>query len=193
LTIFLFISIVICYVKAKNYIIPTTIETAEDKILRFHESEATRLANNELISPILANDDAINELKEKAKSMSEEEVTKAITTYIKKAETAEKALIYKEALREYEKALFLATGFDFKDEIGRISFLVLELDKKIKEMDLDYAINAAEKAEKRKDYINAINYYKQGLKILKEVQEFNGNESRIKKLEKKIVNLQKHL
>ncbi len=177
----------------QKYIFPTTIEIAEDKILRFHESEATRLANNELISPIIANDDAINDLKEKAKYMSEEEVKKAITTYIKKAETAEKALILKEALREYEKALFLATGFDFKDEIGRISFLVLELDKRIKEMDLDYAINAAEKAEKRKDYINAINYYKQGLKILKEVQEFNGNESRIKKLKKKIVNLQKHL
>ncbi len=177
----------------KNYIFPTTIEIAEDKILRFHESEATRLANNELISPILANDDAISDLKENAKYMSEEEVKKAIVTYIKKAETAEKALIYKEALREYEKALFLATGFDFKDDIGRISFSVLELDKKIKNMDLDYAINIAEKAEKRKDYINAINYYKQGVKILKEVKEFNGNESRIKKLEKKIINLQKHL
>ncbi|NVM38005.1 MAG: hypothetical protein HWN81_20595 [Candidatus Lokiarchaeota archaeon] len=177
----------------QNYIFPTTIEIAEDKILRFHESEATRLANNELISPIIANDDAINDLKEKAKYMSEEEVKKAIAAYIKKAETAEKALIYTEALREYEKALFLATGFDFIEEIGRISFLVLELDKRIKEMDLDYAINAAEKAEKRKDYINAINYYKQGLKILKEVQEFNGNESRIKKFEKKIINLQKHL
>jgi len=177
----------------QNYIIPTTIELAEDKILRFQETQAMRLANNELISPIIANDDAINELKEKAKSMSEEEVTRAIDSYIKKAETAEKALIYKEALREYEKALFLATGFDFKDDIGRISFSVLELDKKIKEMDLDYAINAAEKAEKRKDYIKAINYYKQGLKILKEVQDFNGNESRIKKLEKKILNLQKNL
>lgn len=177
----------------QNYIFPTTIEIAEDKILRFHESEATRLANNELISQITSNDDAITDLKEEAKYMSEEEVKKAIANYIKKAETAEKALIYKEALREYEKALFLATGFNFKEDIGRISFSVLELDKKIKEMDLDYAINAAEKAEKRKDYINAINYYKQGLKILKDVQEFNGNESRIKKLEKKILNLQKHL
>jgi len=176
-----------------NFIIPTTIETAENNILRFQETEATRLANNELISPIIANDDAIHELKEKAKNMSEEEVRKAINTFTKKAETAEKALIYKEAQREYEKALFLATGFDFKEDIGRISFLVLELDKKIKGLDLDYALKAGEKAEKRKDYINAINYYQQCLKILKDVQDFNGNESRIKKLGKKIVNLQKHL
>ncbi|MFX1503320.1 MAG: hypothetical protein ACFFDH_20325 [Promethearchaeota archaeon] len=177
----------------QNSIYPTTIEIAEDKVLKFHESNATRLASNELISPIIANDDAIYELKKKAQSMSEEEVRKAISAYIKKAQTAEKSLIYKEALREYEKALYLATGFDFKEDIGRISFSVLELDKKIKEMDLEYALIAAEKAEKKKDYINAINYYKQGLKILRDVQDFNGNESQIKKLEKKILNLQKHL
>ncbi|MHA2180268.1 MAG: hypothetical protein ACXAAH_02460, partial [Promethearchaeota archaeon] len=45
----------------KNVIIPTTIETAEDKISNFQESQAARIANNELISPIIANEDAINE------------------------------------------------------------------------------------------------------------------------------------
>lgn len=177
----------------KKIIIPTTIETAETKISQFQESHATRIAKNELISSLIANDDAINELKEKAKYMTEEEVQKAINSFIRKAETAEKGLIYKEAQKEYEKALYLATGFDMKEDIGRISFMVLEVEKKIKELELEYVLNTAEKAEKRKDYINAINYYKQGLKILKEVQNFNGNESRIKKLEKKLSNLQKHL
>jgi len=177
----------------RNIIIPTTIEFAETKILQFQETQAIRIANNELISSIIANDDEISELKEKAKYMSEEEVKTSINTYIRKAETAERALIYKEAQKEYEKALYLATGFDMKEYIGRISFLVLELDKKIKELDLEYTLNAGEKAEKRKDYINAINYYRQGLILLREAEEVNGNESRIKKLTKKIQNLQKHL
>ncbi|MFX1390065.1 MAG: hypothetical protein ACFE9Z_08390 [Promethearchaeota archaeon] len=177
----------------KKIIIPTTIETAEDTINNFQETRAVRIANNELISSIITNEDDINELKEKAKQMSEEEVSIAINNYLRKAETAEKGLAYKEAQREYEKALFLASGFDFKEEVGRISFLVLELDGKIKELELEYALKVGEKSEKKKDYIKAINYYKQGLEILNSVQDLNGNESRIKKLKKKISNLQKHL
>ncbi|MFX0035161.1 MAG: hypothetical protein ACFE9I_05925 [Candidatus Hermodarchaeota archaeon] len=176
-----------------NVIYPTTIETAETNILQFKESQATRIANNELISPIIANDDAINELKEKAKYMNLDEVIASINFYVKKGETAEKALIYKEAQREYEKALFLATGFDLKEEIGKISFMVLELDKKIKEIDLDYAMKAGEKAEKRKDYINAINYYQQAVKILENFPDSNGADQKIKKLEKRILNLRKQL
>ncbi len=177
----------------RNIIIPTSIEFAETKILQFQETQAIRIANNELISSIIANEDEISELKEKAKYMSEEEVKTSINTYIRKAETAESALIYVEAQKEYEKALYLATGFDMKEDIGRISFMVLENDKKIRELDLEYTLNAGEKAEKRKDYINSINYYRQGLILLRKAEEVNGNESRIKKLEKKIQNLQKRL
>lgn len=177
----------------KKIIIPTTIEIAEDTISNFQESRAVRIANNELISSIITSDDDINELKENAKQMSEEEVRVSISNFIRKAETAEKGLAYKEAQREYEKALFLASGFDLKDDVGRISFMILELDKKIKELELEYALKVGEKSEKKKDYIKAINYYKQGLEILDSVQDLNGNESRIKKLKKKISNLQKHL
>jgi hypothetical protein len=177
----------------RNIIIPTTIEFAETKILQFQETQAIRVAKNELISSITSNDDEINELKEKAKHMSEEDVKTSINAYIKKAETAEKGLIYKEAQKEYEKALYLATGFDMKEDIGRISFMILEVEKKIRELDLEYTLNAGEKAEKRKDYIHAINYYRQGLILLRKAEEINGNESRIKKIEKKIQSLQKNL
>ncbi|MFW9946007.1 MAG: hypothetical protein ACFFDX_04175 [Candidatus Odinarchaeota archaeon] len=170
-------------------IIPTNIETAANKIKKFHELRATRIASNELISPIIANDNAVNELKEKATTMSEEEARKLMENFIKKAETAERALVYKEAQKEYEKALYLATGFDFKLDIGRISFMVLELDKKIKNIELNYALDAGEKAEKKKDYINAINNFKQALRII----EFYGNESKIKKMEKRIAGLQKYV
>ncbi|MGB5911925.1 MAG: hypothetical protein WBH31_12090 [Promethearchaeia archaeon] len=170
-------------------IIPRNIETAANEIKKFHELRATRIANNELISPIIANDNAMNELKGKANTMSEEEARKLMETYIKKGETVERSSAFKEAQKEYEKALYLATGFDFKLDIGRISFMVLELDKKVKNIDLDYAVEAGEKAEKKKDYINAISNFKQALKII----EFYGNESKIKKMEKRIVGLQKYV
>ena len=177
----------------KKIIIPTTIETVEDTISKFQESQAVRIASNELISSLISNNDAINELKEKAKHMSEEEVNSSIISYIRKAEAAEKGLAYKEAQIEYEMALYLASGFDYREEVGRISFMILELDKKIKELELEYALNIGEKAEKKKDYIKAINYYQQGLKILNDAQDLDGNDSRIKKLKKKIANLQKNL
>ena len=176
-----------------NVIIPTTIETAERKLSTFRESHATRIANNELISSIIANDREIYELKEKAENLNEEKAKKLVNSLIKKGQTAEKALIYKEAQKEYEKALYLATGFDFHEDIGKISFMVLELDKKIKKMEIDYAESTAEKLEKNNDYINAIRNYKIALKVLKDYSILNDSESRIKKLEKKIAKLQKQI
>ena len=81
-------------------------------------------------------------------------------SFVKKGQAAEKGLVYKEAQKEYEKALYLATGFDFHDNIGKISFMVLELDKKIKKMEIDYAESTGEKLEKNNDFINAIRNYK---------------------------------
>ena len=84
-------------------------------------------------------------------------------------------------------------GFDFKEDIGRISFMILELDKKTKELEFEYSQNLAEKAEKKKNYIKAIHYYQECLDILKKDGIFEDTESRIKKFDKKLGNLQKHL
>ena len=177
----------------KNIIIPTTIETAEHTIKNFQETRAIRVANNELISSIIANDNAIIELKEKAKSMTVEEAEKLLNQFVKRGETAEKSLAYKEALNEYEKALYLATGFDLKNHTGKISFMVLEIDKKIKEMDLEMEIDYGEKAEKNKDYINAMGHYQSALNVLKSVPLSNDIELKINKLEKKFAKLQKQI
>jgi len=177
----------------QKVIIPTTIESALGKISTFKESQAARIANNELISPILANDHALNELKEKAKYMDEWEIKSSINSFLKKAEAAEKGMAYKEALKECEMALYLASGFDMKAEVGRISFIILELDKKNKEIELEYALKNGEKAEKKKYYIKAINHYREGLLILRKDGILEDSESRIKKLEKKLVSLQKQL
>jgi len=41
----------------------------ENKVLQFQETRATRIANNELISPIIANDNPIHDLKEIVQGM----------------------------------------------------------------------------------------------------------------------------
>jgi len=179
----------------KNIIIPSNIEAVESEVRKFQEGRAKRIADNELILPIIANDNAINDLKEKTRTMDIEEAKRLMDTFIKKGETAEKALVYKEAQREYEKALYLATGFNFELDIGRISFMVLELDKKIKSIEIEYALEAGEKAEKKKDYINAIQHFQQAIAFLDESSGdiSIGNETKIKKLEKRILNLQSQL
>ena len=177
----------------RNIIIPSKIETLAVEVSKFQETRANRIANNELISSILANDDAVNNLKEKARTMDVEEAKKLMENFVKKGETLEKALVYKEAQKEYEKALYLATGFNFELNIGKISFIILELDKKIKGIEIDFCLEAGEKAEKKKDYLNAIQYFQQVIAYLDNNGSPNGNVSQIKKLEKQILSLQKHL
>jgi hypothetical protein len=177
----------------KNIILHSNVEEVESEVRKFQEGRAKRIADNELISPIIANDNAINDLKEKIRMMDAEEGKKLMDTFIRKGETAEKALVYKEAQKEYEKALYLATGFNFELDIGRISFMVLELDKKIKNIEIGFALEAGEKAEKKKDYVNAIQYFKQAITLLSDngMNNANGNEVKIRKLEKRILTLQK--
>ncbi len=174
-------------------IIPTTLETAETSVKTFQEERARKLENSQVISHIITTDDnvlAIEELKVKAKYMDEKEAQKCMDLFIKKGKTAEKARIYKEAQKEYEKALFLATGFNFKMEIGKISFMIVELDKIIAEMDLDFSLSAAESSEKKRNYIDSIRHYKKAIRILENDANLGNTDSKIKKIQKKIEKLQ---
>ncbi|MHA1670426.1 MAG: hypothetical protein ACTSV5_07580 [Promethearchaeota archaeon] len=177
----------------KKIIIPSKIETLAVEVRKFQEIRAKRIANNELISPILANDDALNNLKETVSTLDIEEAKKLMENFVKKGETAEKALAYKEAQKEYEKALYLATGFNFELNVGKISFKILELDKKIKALEIGFCLEVGEKAEKKKDYFNAIQNFQSAIEILGKNGGAIENASKIKKLEKRIVSLQKHL
>ncbi|MBY9018825.1 MAG: hypothetical protein KGD66_08330 [Candidatus Lokiarchaeota archaeon] len=177
----------------RNIIIPSKIESLVVEVRKFQDTRAKRIANNELISSILANDDAINNLKEKARTLDVEEAKKLMENFVKKGENAEKALIYKEAQKEYEKALYLATGFNFETNIGKISFIILELDKKIKALEIGFNLETGEKAEKKKDYINAIQSFQHAIEFLGDIGSANENASKIKKLEKRILSLQKHV
>lgn len=177
----------------RNIIIPSKIENLAVEVKKFQETRAKRIANNELISSILANDDAMSNLKEKARTLDIDEAKKLMENFVKKGETTEKALAYKEAQKEYEKALYLATGFNFELSIGKISFIILELDKKIKALEIDFCLEFGEKAEKKKDYFNAIQNFQSAIGILGNNGGTIENASKIKKLEKRILSLQKQL
>ncbi|MFX1277172.1 MAG: hypothetical protein ACFFAT_19285 [Promethearchaeota archaeon] len=177
----------------KKVIIPTTLESAETKVKTFQEKRARKIENSQVISHIITTDDnitALEDLKIKAKSFDENEAKKYMDQFIKKGRTAEKAKIFKEAQKEYEKALFLATGFNFQTEIGKISFMIVELDKKIDEMELEFSLNAAENSERKKNYIDSIRYYKKAINILERDVNSSNIESKIKKFKKKIEKLQ---
>ncbi len=90
-------------------------------------------------------------------------------------------------------AMYIATGFDLKKEIGKISFLIFELDKKISETEIDYAFGVVELAEKKKDYLNAINYYQQALKLYNKMENILDINFKRIKLEKKISKLQNQI
>lgn len=179
----------------KEIIMPTTVESAEDELKSFEESRARRVANNELISSLISTkeEDPLADLKEQAVSLDENTAKSLMEKFIKKGKKAEKSLIYKEAQVEYERALYLATGFGFDKEIGKISFIILELDKKIRAMEFDYAIDKAESAEKRKDYIEAIKNYQKAKELALSDPDADEEDSKIKKLRKKIEKLQKNM
>ncbi|TFF88486.1 MAG: hypothetical protein EU548_08815 [Promethearchaeota archaeon] len=176
-------------------IIPTKLEVAESKAKSFNENRAMNLEKNESLSSLLTNESDFQVLKQELEHLNEEEASNLMEKYVRKGKNAEDALIYQAALKEYEKALYLASGFNFEKDIGRISFLILELEKKINDMELDYAENAAEKAEKRKDYIDSIRFYKKAIKLLErgldtvKVDPAN-TETKIRKLKKKISKLE---
>lgn len=177
----------------KNIIIPMDLNKVENKIKNFNENRAQRIADSEVIKPLISNDVWMEKLKIDAKQMDENTAKNMIRKYIQKGVTAEKAMILNEALSEYEKALFLATGFDIEPEIGKISFMIIELDRKIKKLRLEKATSLAKNLEKKKDYIGSIKEYQKMIKILNEMREYTDSDNQIKKIEKKISKLQLNL
>ena len=119
--------------------------------------------------------------------------SKMVKELIKKGKNAEKTLAYQIAEKEYKKAHYIAREFNLKEDINKISQMVLDLEKKEKQLELDFAIEAGENAEKNEDYLNSINYYQKALKILEGFLIFNISDSRIKKLKKKIIRLREEI
>jgi hypothetical protein len=176
-----------------NVFSPTTLEIAVSNIEMIQEAHEEKVAKYKPISSILITNSDIDKLKEQAEEMDENSAYKMIKDLVKKGKVAEKSLAYKVAEDEYKMALFLAKEFNFKQDIDKISKLLLELDKQVKQIELDFNLEAGENAEKNGDFINSIQYYQKALKILEGFLIYNVSDSRIKKLKKKITKLREEV
>ncbi len=176
-----------------NIIIPTTLEETQTKFKTFQENKAEKMAKMESISSIITGNDDLIKLQEQIKTIDQSTAKKMMENFKKKAEAAEKGLMYNEAQKEYEKALYLARGFGFSEEIGSISFLVFELAKKNKQLELDYELEAGEKAEKKKDYISGLKHYKKAIGIIENFFKSSEYDVKMKKLNKKIEKMESRI
>ncbi len=177
----------------KKIFVHTSLETIAGSLESLQEAKYKKATEIKPISSIIISDTDMSELKEQIKTMNENSSREFIKNLIKKGKDAEKALTYEIARKEYNKALILAQKFNFKEDIPKISHKIFKIAKKSKQIELDFALETGENAEKNKDYINAIYYYQKALKDLKDLMVFNGSDSRIKKLKKKIVSLREEM
>ncbi|MFX1428300.1 MAG: hypothetical protein ACFFBE_17735, partial [Promethearchaeota archaeon] len=173
--------------------ISTNLETVASTLEMQEETISEKVAKFKPISSILSSNSGIEELEIDLEDMSILSAIKMIKEFINKGKNAEKTLAYQTAEKEYKKAHYIAREFNLKEEINKISQLVLNLEKKEKQLELDFAIEAGENAEKNGDFLNSINYYQKALKILESFLIFNVSDSRIKKLKKKIIRLREEI
>ncbi|MFX1343742.1 MAG: hypothetical protein ACFFBC_14750 [Promethearchaeota archaeon] len=176
-----------------NIFVPINLETVVSDMEMKEEITSEKVAKFKPISSLITNDSGIEDLQVNFDEMSILTASKLIKEFLKKGKDAEKTLAYQVAQKEYKKALYVAKEFNLKDEITRISQSVLNLDKKEKQLELDFALEAGENAEKNGDYIHSINFYQKALKILESFLIFNISDSRIKKLKKKIIKLREEI
>lgn len=174
-----------------NIIISTNVEAVASDIESKEEERTEKVAKYKSISSIITNHFDIEDLD--IEGMDTASAIKLVKDLLKRGKEAERALAYQIADKEYKKALYISREFNLKDDITKISQIILELEKKEKQLELDFAMKAAENAEKNGDIINSINYYQKALKILEGFLIFNVTDSRIKKLKKKIIKLRSEI
>jgi hypothetical protein len=177
----------------KKIIIPMPLENVADSIESLKELDYEKEIKFKPISSILVIDDALKELEKKIETIDEETAKKLIKNLIKRGKASVKSSSYEIAQKEYSKALFIAKEFELQEEINKISELNIELEKKAKQLELDFVLEAGENAERNGDIINAIYHYQKALKILEGFLIYNISDSRIKKLKKKIVKLREEI
>lgn len=179
----------------KGIFIPQSIEATQDKLKVLQQIEERKIAETKIISSLISTKNVYSEIKSQLDGMNQESAKKLMESFLKKAETAERSSIYQEAKREYEKALFVAQQLQLSSEIGRISYLIIEMEKRNKQIELEYAIEAGEKAEKNKDFFKALENYRNAMMIIENyfAKDNNGEQKQMKKLATRVEKLQESI
>lgn len=177
----------------RNVFTPTSLEAMADNIESVQAADQKKEIKTSSISSITMNNTDLETLKEQLETMDKYTAQRLIKEIMRKAKTAEKDSRFQVTLNEYNKALFIAKDFKFKEEIIRISQKIFNLEHKSKYIELDFNIEKAENAEKYGDFINGINYYQKALEILDGFKVYNITDPRIKKFKKKILKLREEI
>ena len=181
-----------------DIITPLKLEDASNRIESFKDQKGEQTSERKTLITRLSSKTKHDELKNRIEDMDEKEAQKLMNKFRKKGKSAEQALIYQDALNDYKKAQYIAKEFNFQEAEGKLSFKVLDIQKKMVDMELDYYEEAAKKAEKENNHITSINYYKKAIEILRESLHSvqvnpESTKKRIEKLNKKISKIQEKL
>jgi hypothetical protein len=179
-------------------IIPKKLESIKEDMKSILEEREKNLTEKETLISRLSPEDKFKGLEDKIREITPEEARDLMNSFIDNGKVAEEAFIHQDALNSYEKAQYIAKYFNFKEIISKISFMILESKKKIMDMELEYYVDLAKKAEKENNYITSINYYKMAINILEErlstVQvDPEQIKKRINKMEKNIEKLKQKM
>ncbi|MFX0070807.1 MAG: hypothetical protein ACFFAO_06930 [Candidatus Hermodarchaeota archaeon] len=189
-------------VKSKEEILWNIYQMIREKIINWQnmtfqrqdqEIESQKTEQREKIFQNIMEEKNFEDIIFECQDMSLDDAFVKIDSLLKKGEIAEQNTAYQEALNEYQKALNYAKEFNLKMYIGKISFKILETEKLNKEIDIKYAIEQANKSEKKKNYVIALKYLFQIRDILldkenedRDKRELQKIEHRIKKIQNKI-------
>jgi tetratricopeptide (TPR) repeat protein len=176
-------------------IIPINLETIFTNIENKKDAFDLKKSKMQSISAITINNGDLGALKEEVKIIDIITAKKMIKQYIKKGKAAAKDVAYEIALKEFNKALFIANNFKLKDAIAKISQILFEHEFKSKKIELDFLLEMAENYEKKGDFINSINNYQKATKIYENflIYDLSDADSQIKKIKKKILKLREYV
>ncbi len=173
----------------KNIIIWENLEFQGQEL----ESKSQEKQEREYVIQKIMGIKDLEELIFECQDMSLDDAYIKINASMKKGEIAEKNAAYQEALFEYQKALNYAKEFNLELEIGQISFKILEIIRLNKEVELNFAMEQANKSERKKDYVIALKYLFQIKNIFTAENDDGKHDKQLQKLDHRIKKIQNHI
>jgi tetratricopeptide (TPR) repeat protein len=167
----------------------TPIETIASNIENQQQLDEIKDEKIKIISSIAPSDEDVIDFKNSLSNLDESSGKLLLKDLIKNGKNYERVHNYQSSLKEYNKALLLAKSLELKDDLNKISQLIFNLDKRSKQIELDFCVEMGENAEKNRDQLGAIHHYQKAIKILEGFLIYNQNDQMIKKLKKKIQRL----
>lgn len=173
----------------KKIIIPTPLETIASNVEVLNSTAHQKDTKIKPLSSIIINEEDVDDIKAQLENLSKDAAKKVMKTFIKKAKNAEKDLAYQISKSQYGKALIIAKEFGFTEDSRKITEYLFNLDRRSKQIELEFIIEMAENTEKKGDLINSINNYQKALKIIEGFLVYNIIDPRAKKFKRKIQKL----